>query len=276
MRLKLGIRGHDVPGAPFESIDDFIKGYKQFDLDYLQLVYKKAFKGFEIEPHFLLELADKLKKNGIKVAMIGAYFNMIHPDVPKQEAGREYFKWCLETARVFDCALVGSETGSLNGDKWTFNPGNHTEESHQKVVKTVQELKAYGRLFKSRPIIEGAWAHTVYDPADLARLIEETGIQDVTVDVYNFLNIDNYQQADQIFDECLERFGDKIRIFHLKDYNVGENKLVQCGIGQGIMNWKYYISRIKKECPQAVLILEGVTGEDIATSISYIRSLENE
>ena len=43
MRIKLGIRGHDVPGAPFESIEEFVKGYKQFDLDYLQLVYKKAF-----------------------------------------------------------------------------------------------------------------------------------------------------------------------------------------------------------------------------------------
>ena len=71
-------------------------------------------------------------------------------------------------------------------------------------------------------------------------------------------------------------FKDKIRVFHLKDFNVADGKLVQCGIGQGIMNWKYYIPRIKEEVSDAALILEGVTGADIETSIQYIRRLEDE
>lgn len=276
MRLKLGIRGHDLPGAPFETIDEFVKSYKQFDLDYLQLVYKKAFKNFNMDPHFLLDLADKLKENDIKVAMIGAYFNMIHPDEEKRLDGIEYFKWCMETAPVYDCKLIGSETGSANGDKWTYNEYNHTEEAYKIVEETVKGLKHYGNIFKTRPIIEGAYAHTVYEPKLLKRLIDETEINDVTVDVFNYLNIDNYREADRIFDECVELFKDKIRVFHVKDFNVVDGKLKQCGIGQGIMNWKYYVSRIKEELSDAVLVFEGVTGEDIQTSIEYMRRLENE
>lgn len=146
MRLKLGIRGHDLPGAPFETIDEFVKSYRQFDLDYLQLVYKKAFKNFNMDPHFLLDLADKLKENDIKVAMIGAYFNMIHPDEEKRLDGIEYFKWCMETAPVYDCKLIGSETGSANGDKWTYNEYNHTEEAYKIVEETVKGLKNYGNI----------------------------------------------------------------------------------------------------------------------------------
>lgn len=276
MRLKLGIRGHDLPGAPFETIDEFVKSYRQFDLDYLQLVYKKAFKNFNMDPHFLLDLADKLKENDIKVAMIGAYFNMIHPDEEKRLDGIEYFKWCMETAPVYDCKLIGSETGSANGDKWTYNEYNHTEEAYKIVEETVKGLKHYGNIFKTRPIIEGAYAHTVFEPKLLKRLIDETEINDVTVDVFNYLNIDNYQEANRIFDECLELFKDKIRVFHVKDFNVVDGKLKQCGIGQGIMNWKYYVSRIKEELSDAVLVFEGVTGEDIQTSIEYMRRLENE
>lgn len=276
MRLKLGIRGHDLPGAPFETIDDFISSFKQFDLDYLQLVYKKAFKDFKMDPHFLLELAEKLKENKIGVAMVGAYFNMIHPDEEKRADGVEYFKWCMETAPVFDCKITGSETGSANGDKWTFNEYNHTDEAYQIVEKTVKELIRYGRIFKVRPVIEGAYAHTVYKPELLAELISDCELDDVTVDIYNYLYIDNYKEADQIFDRCFDLFKDKIRIFHLKDYNIIDDKLVQCGIGQGIMNWPYYISRIRKEKDDATLILEGVTGTDIGPSIEYIRRLENE
>ena len=276
MRIKLGIRGHDIPGAPFDSIEEFIKGYKQFDLDYLQLVYKKAFRNFEMEPHFLLKLAEELKNNDIRVAMIGAYFNMIHPDDWKRLDGMVYFEQCMETAKVFDCELVGSETGSANGDKWTYNPYNHTEEAFHRVESTTATLRAYGKEFGARPIIEGAYAHTIYTPDQLKKLTDAAFITDVTIDVFNYLNIDNYQEADAIFDRSLELFGDMIRVFHIKDFNVVDGKLVQCGIGKGIMNWKQYIPRIIRECPEAVLILEGVTGEDIQPSIEYIRSFDNE
>ncbi len=273
MRMRLGIRGHDLPGAPFDSIDDFVSSFKGFDLDCLQLVYKKAFRNFEMDPAFLLDLSDKLKRNKIAVAMIGAYFNMIHPDEKKRLDGIEFFKQCMETTVVFDCPLVGSETGSANGDKWTYNEYNHTKEAFDRVVETVKGLRYYGQAFKARPIIEGAYAHTVYCPDLLDELIDVTGIEDVTVDVYNYLNIDNYREADQIFDRCMDLFGKRIRVFHVKDFNVQDGKLVQCGIGQGIMNWPYFISRIKKETPDAALILEGVTGDDIKPSIEYIRRL---
>ena len=276
MRLKLGIRGHDLPGAPFETLDDFVKSFKQFDLDYVQLVNKKAFRNFNMDPHFILESADKFKENGIQVAMVGAYFNMIHPDEEKRLDGVEYFKWNMEIAPVYNCHIIGSETGSANGDKWTYNEYNHTEEAYQRVKETVTDLKKYGKIFKTRPVIEGAYAHTVYKPELLQRLVDETEIHDVTIDVYNYLNIDNYMHATEIFDTCMDLFKDKIRIFHLKDFNVVDGKLKQCGISKGIMDWKYFISRIKRETPDAVLIMEGITGEDIQTSIDYIRGLENE
>ena len=275
MRIKLGIRGHDLPGAPFETIDDFVSSFKNFDLDYLQLVYKKAFKNFEMDPSFLLELSEKLKENDIKVAMIGAYFNMIHPDDEKRINGIEYFKQCMETTVVFDCPLVGSETGSANGDKWTYNEYNHTDEAFNRVVDTVKGLKFYGNNFKARPIIEGAYAHTVYCPDLLDELCDRTEISDVTIDIYNYLHIGNYMEADQIFERSMNLFKDKVRVFHLKDFNVVDGKLVQCGIGQGIMNWKKYLPIIMKETPDATLILEGVTGEDIEPSIEYIRRIEN-
>jgi hypothetical protein len=41
------------------------------------------------------------------------------------------------------------------------------------------------------------------------------------------------------------------------------------------MNWNYYIPRIIKETPDAVLILEGVTGQDIQPSIEFIRRIED-
>ena len=265
-----------MPGAPFDSAQAFADSYKQFDLDTLQLVYKKAFRDFKMDPYFLLDLADTLKKNHIEVAMIGAYFNMIHPDEEKRLDGIEYFKWCMETAPVFQCALTGSETGSANGDKWTYNEYNHTDEAYNRVKETVAELKKYGNIFKVRPVIEGAYAHTVYKPELLAKLAEDTGIDDVTVDIYNYLNTENYMNSKEIFEDCLKLLKGKIRVFHLKDFRVVDGKLVQCGIGDGILDWNYFLKRIQEEAPGASLILEGITGDSIGSSIEFVRRFEHE
>lgn len=275
--MKIGIRGHDLPNAPFDTADQMIESLKLVGIDSLQLVYKKGFKNFNLDPLFLLELADKFKNNNITVGMIGAYFNMIHPNEEKYEDGLIYFKWCLESAFVFNCKLVGSETGSANGDKWTFNEYNHTEEAFERVVKTVDEINRYGREFKTRPIIEGAYAHTVYTPELLKELVDRVELEDVTVDVFNYLHIGNYKEANDIFDRCLKLFGNKIKVFHVKDFNVSDGKLVQCAIGDGIMDWKYFIPKIKEVAPDAFLILEGVTGEEnIKKSVNYIKELINE
>ena len=107
MRFNIGIRGHDLPNAPFLNVDDFINTFKQYDLDYLQLVISKAFKDFEFNKDNLTSLANKLKANDIKVAMIGAYFNMIHPDKVRQSKGTNYFKDCMKYAYLFDTKYVG-------------------------------------------------------------------------------------------------------------------------------------------------------------------------
>ena len=275
--LKIGIRGHDLPGAPFDNVDDMVASMKDVGINYLQFVYKKAFKDFKKDKDFLFDCQKKFKENGIGVGMIGAYFNMIHPNEQKRKDGVEYFKWVMETAQIFDCQLVGSETGSSYGDKWLLTDYNHTEDAFKRVLETIIDLKDFGTSYNARPIIEGAYAHTIYHPDGLKLVIDETGITDVTVDIFNYLYPGNYEDRKAIFDRCLELFKDKIKVFHMKDFNVVDGKLVQCAIGDGIMEYDYYIKKIKENCPDAYLILEGVTGrENIIKSIECIRRNEND
>ncbi len=272
--LKIGIRVHDLNGAPFNDATSIVNELKKEGISYIQLVYKKAFKNFKQDENDLIKAAKIFEENNIHVAMIGAYFNMIHPNLETRNEGINYFKWCLKTANIFDCPLVGTETGSANGDLWTYNVLNHTEDSYLLVRDTVSMLKKFGTSNNTYPIIEGAYAHVIYKPELLYRLIEETAICNVTLDIFNYLNIENYQDSIKIFTEAIELFGDKIKIFHLKDFNYYLGKFVQCAIGDGILDYKYIIQTIKQKCPNAILILEEVTGNDIKKSLNFIRSLE--
>ena len=139
-RFNIGIRAHDLNGCPFENADDIIKELKENDLEYLQLVYKKAFSNFTMDYDFLKEVNGVFENNGIKVAMVGAYFNMIHPDEKKREDGINYFIECMKTAHIFNTKYVGSETGSMNGDEWTYNPLNQTIETYNNLKNTINEI----------------------------------------------------------------------------------------------------------------------------------------
>ena len=46
------------------------------------------------------------------------------------------------------------------------------------------------------------------------------------------------------------------------------------GLGQGLMDYPYLIKTIKENVPDAVLVFEGVTGDDIKSSREYIGELE--
>ena len=57
-------------------------------------------------------------------------------------------------------------------------------------------------------------------------------------------------------------FKENIKIIHLKDFYVENEKIIQCGLGKGIIDFKFIVDSIKQLCPEATMVFEGVTGED--------------
>ncbi len=272
--MNLGIRGHDV------LKNDLVCDLKEKSLNHLQLVLKKVLKKEELEnlDSMIENYALNLKKNNIKVSMLGAYFNPIQNDLKKLENDIKWFKKNIDLCDVFNTTFVGSETGSYNNDKWTYNPLNHTKEAFNEVKKVFTDLAIYAKEKNKAILIEGAYNHVIYNPSLLKKLITEIGLDNVFViiDIYNYLYLGNYKNAKDLFDESLELFKDQIKIFHIKDFTLENDGLKQVPIGQGLMPYPYMIKRIKEVCPNATLIFEGVTGEDITTSTKYIKKLMGE
>ena len=112
----------------------------------------------------------------------------------------------------------------------------------------------------------------MWEPKRLKKLVDTIGSDSIyyTVDIYNYLAMENYERHTQIFDECLELFKDRIVIFHIKDFIIQDNALKQCCIGKGLMNFDYMLPKIKANCPNAYLIFEGSKPEDMEFSFKFI------
>ena len=265
--IKIGIRGHDLP--TYNDVDKMNYELDRFGFDGVQLVLKKSFDTKFDPSEFMNEL------KGLNPLMVGAYFNPVHPDGAIVEEGIKHFKDMTKFASKVGSLYVGSETGSLMGSPWGYVKENHSDDSLAKVVTIFKDLCREAQKNGVNVAIEGAYAHVVYSPKRLKEtldLIDEINLF-VTVDIFNYLNLDNYKNHVDIFKECLELFKDRIVILHLKDFVINDGELIQVGLGQGLMDYKRIIPIVKKELNDANLIFEGVKPEDIESSLKYIRNL---
>ena len=85
----------------------------------------------------------------------------------------------------------------------------------------------------------------------------------------------NVDSAYDILDRGLEIFGRDILLFHIKDFTIEEAKLRQCGVGRGVLDYDKILSKIHASNPDAILVLEGTTGEDIDFAVSFLREKIN-
>lgn len=267
--IKLGIRAHDLGKM---GAQDLANQASRIGFDGVQLVFKKALDS-EVDFNRLTDIKNAFTKPNIM--MLGAYFNPYHPDQNEVQKGIKYFKKHLDIANSLGTLHVGTETGSYRGNPWSYHPKNHTDVAMYEVVDVIKDLAQYAEEKNANVLIEGAYAHVAYSPERLDQMLKLVNSKHVgvIVDLFNYLYIGNVSEMNQIFERALELFKDKIIIFHLKDFIIQEGKLVQVGLGQGLMDYPYLIKRIKETVPNAYLIFEGVVGPDIETSYNYINTL---
>lgn len=277
--MRLGIRGHDLGKNTPERFAQSIVDAK---LESIQLVLPKAIDfANDVAPILNDDLTNEVKiqleEKGIKVAMMGAYFNPIHSDKELVAKTVDNFKNHLKKAKFFGTELVGTETGSYNDDKWTWHENNDSEVAFQEVLRIFQEILPVAEEAGAYLTIEPAYHHVIGTPARLKRLVDELDSPNVRVifDLFNLLHKGNTDQQRQLTDEMVELFNDKIMIVHAKDFVLKDGELVQVAPGKGHMDYPYLIEKLRTLQTTPDIILEGVVGEDIPSSRDFIAGLLN-
>jgi len=275
--MRLGIRGHDLGK---DTPVNFAKSVVDAKLESIQLVLPKAIDfPSEVPPILNDDLTTAVKhalvEHGVKVAMMGAYFNPIHSDKELVAKTVENFKNHLKKAKFFGTDYVGTETGSYNDDQWTWHENNDSEEAFQEVLRVFRELLPVAAEAGTFLTIEPAYHHVISTPARLKRLVDELDSPHVRVifDLFNLLHKGNTDEQRVLVDEMVENFNDKIVIVHAKDFILADGELVQVAPGKGNLDYPYLISRLRTLQTTPDIVLEGVVGEDIAFSREFLSGL---
>lgn len=275
--MKLCIRAHDlgVMGMP-----GILQQLDRYGIDGVQLVCYKAFEDIAqtpgaISPERAEQIGKAFADANRSVNLVGAYFNPIHENKQKVRDGLEIFSDYLRVCKALGCDTVGSETGSRNNDQWTYHPGNRTGESLQGAVRAFSQLCDVAADHGSHVAIEGCAGHVCWDVDTLARARKMIGKPTrVIFDLYNFMDADNQGDYLKILEKGLDAFAGEIQVFHMKDCILQNgSKPLQTPFGQGGLDMRAILGRIKAYDQNAVLVLEETTAPHIAFAVETIKTI---
>ena len=275
--MQIAFRTHDLG---VKGLENAVQKCENCGISAVQLVAYKFLDDVKYAPDGLTkeraeEIGKALKAAGISVPLIGAYFNPVHSNKEKVASCKAVFKDYLKYSALLGCNIVGSETGSFNDDKWTYNPLNRTEGALETVIKTFKELALYAKEVGAYIGMEGAAGHVCWNVETLKRAVDGVGEDNVNVifDIYNYLDAQNYKNYLKILDEGLNTFAGKIVVFHIKDCVFEDGKLKQVAPGKGMFEFNKILGKIKAYDENAVLVLEGTSGDDILPCINFINKV---
>lgn len=275
--MKICIRAHDLGVKGTEQI---LSRIRELGIDGVQMVCYKAYDDIAYQPGAITEekaaaIGAAFREADAIIPLVGAYFNPVHSDREKASRCETIFGEYLRRCKAMGCSYVSSETGSFNDDKWTYHPQNRTEEALNTVVETFSRLCDIAAENGTMVAMEGAAGHVCWNVQTLARARKLIGKPTkVIFDLYNYLDETNQENYLSILEEGLATFAGEILLFHMKDCCfVPGDKPAQVPFGTGEMDLKAILKRIKAYDENAVLTLEGTTGEHILHAVTTIKTI---
>ena len=278
--MQLCIRAHDLGVKGTEAI---LRRLDELSIDGVQMVCYKAYDDIPYTPGAVTaakaaEIGSAFRSAGKAIPLVGAYFNPVHSNKEKHSRCFDVFADYLMVCSAMGCRYVGSETGSYSDDPWVYHPQNRTEEAVQAVAETFSRLCDVAAANGSMVALEGAAGHVCHNPDTLAKARKLIGKPTkVIFDLFNYLDAANQYDYLAILERGLELFKGEILLFHMKDCRFVAGGLPkQVPLGTGELDMTEILRRIKAYDENAVLTLEGTTGDDIPLAVKTIQEIWEE
>jgi len=281
--FQIGLRAHDYgTKVTPEKLADILVPYKPASI---QLALAKALSGIPepggITPGYARGIKNIFNERGIAIAVLGCYINPVHPDPAIREKHLSRFEEHLRYARDFGCSIVGTETGSCNGD-CSFHPDTEKDEtfdlfchSLERLIKTaekcgciaaieaVADQHTVSSIEKMRTVMRrlaSPCLKVIYDPVNL---IPNAGFRENSP----------FQSQKDFFAEAFAAFGDEIVIIHAKDFRMdGNGKIGTLPAGTGELDYPALLSLIEERKPGIDILLENSSPDTGKQAMAFLRS----
>lgn len=253
-KYEFGLRGHDIA----DNFDDMCRLAKENNIKKLQFALAKTVSDLNFDVvGYDEKVADRVKSGldtcGLDVSVLGCYINPVDVDMEARSIQLKRFENFIRYAKKFNAGGIGTETGS-NGSVAT----TRTEENYGELLKSMIPLIEFAESEDVNVYIEPVWCFTIYSPQIMKRMIDDLKSDNLKVifDVSNLINENNIEMQQTFINDAFDLLGDKIRVIHLKDFGIENDRKVFKHAGSGLLDTELLFKRIKEVGTNPDIILD--------------------
>ncbi|MCL2600136.1 MAG: sugar phosphate isomerase/epimerase [Treponema sp.] len=282
--LQIGLRAHDYgSNVTIEKLADILGEFKPASI---QLALAKALSDApgpgHLSPGYARRIRQTLEAKNISVAVLGCYINPVHPDPGTLEKQLYRFQEHLRFARDFGCLMVGTETGSRNGD-CSFHPDTEKPETFDLFCRSLERLVTTAEKCGSVVAIEAvADQHTIDSIEKMETVLRRLASPALKViyDPVNLIPVAGLAHAGtekaqgEFFERAFEAFGNDIVAIHAKDFRMeGGRKNGTLPAGTGELDYRALLKLIMERKPGIDILLENSCPATGKKAMAFLRSI---
>ncbi|MCL2192320.1 MAG: sugar phosphate isomerase/epimerase [Treponema sp.] len=277
--LQIGLRAHDYgTNLTIETLAEILG---EFQPASIQLALAKSLSDAPkpgcLSPGFARRVWETLAKKNISIAVLGCYINPVHPDPDAREKQLYRFEELLRFARDFGCAMVGTETGSCNGD-CSFHPDTEKPATFDLLCHSLERLVSTAEKCGSIVAIEAvADQHTVCSIEKMEQVLRRLASPALKViyDPVNLIPNSGLKESQgDFFARAFETFGNEIVAIHAKDFRMeGGRKKGTLPAGTGELDYESLLRIVMERKPGIDILLENSSPDTGSVAMAFLRTL---
>ena len=230
-------------------------------------------------PDQIGSLVERLDAEGISIAGLAGYRNLVAPDPGKRRANIDFIARCLDFAPLFGTSVVATETGTRHpkGD-WTDSPDNWQPEAWELLDAAIGELLPVAERSGAILALEGSVKNVLRTEGQLVGLLERfpSPHLQVVCDPYNYLSSHLLPARERVTADFLGRFEHRFVLAHLKDVDPGGAEVATGEFGRGVFPQHIYLEFLAARRPDLPLILEHLPLDHVPAASRRVNDLANQ
>lgn len=226
------------------------------------------------------EYAHAAHENGLIIAEVGVWNNMLDRDPEKRRSAIDYNIRQLIMADEIGAVCAVNVSGTPHGPRWDGGyRENFSGETFDEIVKTVRYIIEQADPKKAHFSIESMPWMVPSSPREYLKLIEAVDHPKFSahLDAINMITSPRrYFFNDEFLRECFTLLKGRICSCHLKDVKLLDGftfQLKECAPGEGDLDLELFYELCEKEDPDMPVIIEHLnTDEEYLNSLEYVKN----
>jgi L-ribulose-5-phosphate 3-epimerase len=227
-----------------------------------------------LNPDACRAAAEAFRAEGLEVAALAGYVNLVNPDPARREEGLQRLHRLIALCPEFGTSYLATETGSLNPEsEWDDHPANHTKEAWQILLPILREAVRRCEDSGVTLLIEGYVNNVIATVSDCRRLREEIPSPSLgfMLDPNNLFEEADMADVPAHLERIFEAIGPHAPVAHAKDVIYQDGHINTPRAGTGHLDYPAFARLMQQYQPGAPLILEHLRESEVPETVAFVR-----